>query len=166
MEKKIGFFKKVKLGIWFLFNKDKYLEYIDSLSTKLVIYNQWVYVPETGWEIYILTSNGELLQHSSIMEGKEEEAKQLYSQDVKSFYNGAFDCDYKIVDVYPEDVRTKEFLDAVAIVKNNFKEDEPHFYIFDMIVALDKMEDQMKKEGEVFSPSIQEVYDFSHIEKD
>jgi hypothetical protein len=161
MEKKIGFFKKVQLAVWFMFNKDKYLAYSNS-NKKLTVFNKWWFDEETStWYISVLTSTGEFLQHSSIAEGKLEEARQFYNQDAKLIYNGGFDCEYEIVNVENEGERPKGYAEASAIVQANYKEDEPHIYLFDMLIAASRLE---TKEGEYVSPSGDEI-DFSYMDE-
>jgi hypothetical protein len=79
----VNIFTKVKLGLWFLFNKGKYLEYLDSLNHKLLILNKF-YQDNGTWNLTVISSTGEVLQHLSILDGKLDEAVHLFSQDMKT----------------------------------------------------------------------------------
>jgi hypothetical protein len=166
MSGEIGYFTKVKLGIWFLFNKSRYLEYVESLNHKLVIFNKWFFDDETStWYLDIMTSNGEHLQHSAIKEGKLEFARQFYGQEAKVIYNGTFGCNYDLVTIEDGEFNL-EYNKAYELYLASYDEDAPRIFLFDMILAFDRMEEVMKMEGEEFTPTIEEVYDFSHIEKE
>lgn len=167
MSEEIGIIKKIKLGIWLLFNKDKYLDYIDSLSRNLLIYNKWSFCEESGWSLTIITSTGEIFQKDmSIADGRLEEAKQIFTQDVKIMYNGAFDCPYEIVNVLPNEPEPKGYRAAADKCNAEFNEDEPHIYFFDFLLAMNKIEEEPKVEEESFYVSPEdEIFDFSHVER-
>jgi hypothetical protein len=113
-EDDMNIFTKMKLGLWFTFNKGKYLEYVDSLNNKLVIFNKF-FRDNDKWNLTVITSTGEVLHHLSILEGKLEDTIHLFSQEMKSLYNGAFECDYDIVNIMPEDSQPPLFRKAADL---------------------------------------------------
>ena len=105
----MGFFKKLKLAIWLIFNRDKYSEYIRDRNKKLIIFNRYYDNDDGELCLLVLTDTGEVLKNITIQDGMLEEAKQVFGEEIKLIYNGAFDCDYEIITIMPDDILPERF---------------------------------------------------------
>lgn len=114
----MDFLQKLKLMIWFFFNKHKVHEYLEFANSKITIYNKIAFVEEMqSLYLVVLTSEGELLGHTAIddLEG----AKQFWSEQMKVHYNDFYIGGYDIVNIMPDDVVPEGFAAAANILKAN-----------------------------------------------
>lgn len=93
---------KIKLIIWYIFNKKKYQDYIKLNFTKLYIFNKF-YLDNDIWHILTITSDEEVINHFGINPEKLAETYQFFTQDIKALYNSNMNRPYEIISFMPDD---------------------------------------------------------------
>lgn len=112
--------RKIKILFWYLFNKDKVKEYIKN--PKITIFNRfWYNEDDNTWHLTVITSNGDLLNSVFIKDGKLEEVKHMFDQDIKILYNNVFE-NYDIVNVMYNDEEPELYRKAADIIIKKEKE--------------------------------------------
>jgi hypothetical protein len=108
----IGFFTKVKLAIWVYFNKKKLQNYLEFMDSHVTIYNHFRQHDDGETTLAVLTSEGELLVSIVIEEGKLDEVRQLYAEEMKPNYYEYYQNRFTIETLMPDDMTSQGYIDA------------------------------------------------------
>jgi len=110
--------KKLRLMLWYFFNKQKVLDYLEIKNTRTIVYNKFAYDAE--WSLVVINSRGEILSSETFSDESLADVRLKYEQLIKPLYNELYLGHFDIISLFPDDPRPDGYTKACGIYREKY----------------------------------------------